>query len=162
MSWSTQVSEQWRLKYFVHWAITIWGRSFQNAKLYSSFLTSRVTPVPTLQPLYMAYNERLLIRCMPHTGLGFFPFARRYSGNNICSLFLLLLRCFTSQGSLSASQSLQYSNCKSCLIRKPPDQRLLRTSPKNIATMPRPSSPLRVKASTIRPYVHWEHKKPSS
>ncbi len=98
---------------------------------------------------------------MAHTGLGFFPFARRYSGNNICSLFLLLLRCFTSQGSLSAQRSLWSSNHRSCLIRKPPDQRLLRTSPKNIAAMPRPSSPLRVKASTIRPYVHWEHKKPS-
>lgn len=98
---------------------------------------------------------------MPRTGLGFFPFARRYSGNNICFLFLWLLRCFTSPGSLSALQSLWYSNHRSCLIRKSPDQRLLRTSPKHIAAMPRPSSPLRAKASTIRPYVHWEHKKPS-
>ena len=37
-------------------------------------------------------------------------------------------------------------------IRKSPDQRLLGTSPKLIAATPRPSSPLRVKASTVRPW----------
>ena len=31
--------------------------------------------------------------------MGFFLFARRYSGNNDCSLFLRVLRCFTSPGS---------------------------------------------------------------
>ena len=31
-------------------------------------------------------------------GLGFFPFARRYSGNHCCFLFLRLLRCFSSPG----------------------------------------------------------------
>ena len=36
-------------------------------------------------------------------------------------------------------------------IRTPPDQRLLGTSPKLIAAAPRPSSPHRTKASTIRP-----------
>ena len=33
-------------------------------------------------------------------GLGFFLFARRYLGNTYLSLFLLVLRCFTSQGTL--------------------------------------------------------------
>jgi len=37
-------------------------------------------------------------------------------------------------------------------IRTPPDQRLLATSPKFIAGTPRPSSLLKTKASTIRPY----------
>ena len=40
--------------------------------------------------------------CGPSTpyfyGLGFFPFARRYSGNHCCFLFLRLLRCFSSPG----------------------------------------------------------------
>ena len=36
------------------------------------------------------------------TGLGSFPFARRYSGNRIFFLFLRLLRCFSSPGSLHA------------------------------------------------------------
>ena len=36
-----------------------------------------------------------------HNGLGSSPFARRYSGNHIfCFLFLRLLRCFSSPGSL--------------------------------------------------------------
>ena len=39
-------------------------------------------------------------------------------------------------------------------IRTPPDQRLLATSPKFIAGTPRPSSLLKAKASTIRPYFH--------
>jgi len=32
-------------------------------------------------------------------GLGSFPFARHYSGNHFCFLFLRLLRCFSSAGS---------------------------------------------------------------
>ena len=35
-----------------------------------------------------------------HSGLGSFPFARRYLGNHCCFLFLRLLRCFSSPGSL--------------------------------------------------------------
>ena len=34
-------------------------------------------------------------------GLGSFPFARRYSGNRCFFLFLRVLRCFSSPGSLS-------------------------------------------------------------
>ena len=34
------------------------------------------------------------------TGLGCSRFARRYSGNRVCFLFLWLLRCFNSPGSL--------------------------------------------------------------
>ena len=34
-----------------------------------------------------------------HPGLGSFRFARRYSGNHCCFLFLRLLRCFSSPGS---------------------------------------------------------------
>ena len=35
-----------------------------------------------------------------HIGLGSFHFARRYFGNHVCFLFLRLLRCFSSPGSL--------------------------------------------------------------
>ena len=35
-----------------------------------------------------------------HSGLGSFHFARRYFGNHVCFLFLRLLRCFSSPGSL--------------------------------------------------------------
>ncbi len=38
--------------------------------------------------------------CRNMTGLVYFPFARHYSGNHCYFLFLCLLRCFSSAGSL--------------------------------------------------------------
>ena len=56
------------------------------------------TPVPNGELQYKYCSSPL------DTGLGFSRFARRYSGNVIlighCFLFLLVLRCFTSQGAL--------------------------------------------------------------
>ena len=42
-----------------------------------------------------------------HKGLGYFPFARHYSGNHYCFLFLQVLRCFSSLGSLLSVSDLQ-------------------------------------------------------
>ena len=39
-------------------------------------------------------------------GLASFPFARRYSGNRCFFLFLLLLRCFSSEGFLYIAMNL--------------------------------------------------------
>ena len=36
--------------------------------------------------------------CLNNVGLGCFHFARHYSGNHFCFLFLRLLRCFSSPG----------------------------------------------------------------
>ena len=38
--------------------------------------------------------------CLNKIGLGSFHFARHYSGNHFCFLFLSLLRCFSSRGLL--------------------------------------------------------------
>ena len=46
-----------------------------------------------------------------HSGLGSFPFARRYSGNHYCFLFLRLLRCFSSPGSLCTPIQLALIQC---------------------------------------------------
>ena len=46
-----------------------------------------------------------------HSGLGSFPFARRYSGNHYCFLFLRLLRCFSSPGSLCTPIGLALIQC---------------------------------------------------
>ena len=46
-----------------------------------------------------------------HSGLGSFPFARRYSGNHCCFLFLRLLRCFSSPGSLCTPIGLALIQC---------------------------------------------------
>ena len=62
-------------------------------------------------------------------GLGSSPFARRYSGNRCCFLFLGVLRCFSSPGSLRVPiYSVHGSRILlrlSCLIRTSPDLCLL-------------------------------------
>ena len=45
--------------------------------------------------------------CRNIIGLGCFPFARHYSGNHYCFLFLCLLRCFSSAGLRIYATSLQ-------------------------------------------------------
>ena len=58
------------------------------------------------------------------TGLGCFPFARHYLGNHACSLFLRLLRCFSSAGSPSdIHRSIPTYVGMGCPIRKSADQR---------------------------------------
>ena len=84
-------------------------------------------------------------------------------------LFLWLLRCFTSPGTpprsarkfrhidisifryLRAKHGSPWFARRGCPIRSSPDQSPLDGSPKLIAVTPRPSSPLNVKASSIRP-----------
>ena len=44
------------------------------------------------------------------SGLGSFPFARRYSGNRCFFLFLRLLRCFSSEGFLHMAMYLPCSD----------------------------------------------------
>ena len=48
--------------------------------------------------------------CIAPTGLASFPFARRYSENRCFFLFLLLLRCFSSEGFLYAAMDLLHSD----------------------------------------------------
>ena len=43
-----------------------------------------------------ALQHHVQCACAHECGLGFSLFARRYWGNNFCSLFLALLRCFSS------------------------------------------------------------------
>ena len=53
----------------------------------------------TILLTYCSLMQSITPRCTHH-GLGSFPFARRYSGNRCFFLFLRLLRCFSSPGSL--------------------------------------------------------------
>ena len=88
--------------------------------------------------------------CRNNTGLGCSHFAHHYSGNHYCFLFLQVLRCFSSLGLLpfrdtgpSAQWVAPFGNLriKGCLHL-----------PEAYRSLPRPSSPLRAKASTIRSY----------
>ena len=77
---------------FVYGAFTLFGRLSQNLST-------------TIPPLRDAVHN-------PKTNLGLacFPFARRYLGNRCFFLFLLLLRCFSSERSLRIAMYLLYGN----------------------------------------------------
>ena len=120
---------------FVYVAFTLFDCAFQH---YSTSNSPRLcrpsTPVSML------------------SGLGSFPFARRYSGNRCFFLLLRVLRCFSSPGSLCYSMfscnsdwsstsrvsPFGYSGIEACL-------RL----PLTFRSLPRPSSALGALASTL-------------
>ena len=70
--------------------------------------------IAVLQPRY----------CRNNAGLGSFPFARHYSGNHNCFIFLQVLRCFSSLGYLPPFGGFPVFNREGCPIRKSPDRRL--------------------------------------
>ena len=90
-----------------------------------------------------------------HAGLGSFHFARRYSGNRVFFLFLRLLRCFSSPGSLPYVMNWRMDD-RGLLCRVSPfgylriDGYLL--LPEAFRSLSRPSSALSAKASTLRSY----------
>ena len=67
---------------YLYGSFTLYGRTFQ------------------IVPVHCLLNIAVLLprHCRNNTGLGYFPFARRYLGNRCFFLFLLLLRCFSSEG----------------------------------------------------------------
>ena len=95
---------------------------------------------PALQP-----RARLDAR-----GLGWPPFARRYSGGHSCFPFLRLLGCFGSSGSPPPS-----GGCRALARRVAPfgHPRINGRSrlPVDFRGLPRPSSPPGAKASSVRP-----------
>ena len=90
-----------------------------------------------------------------HTGLGSFPFARRYLGNHCCFLFLRLLRCFSSPGSPCMAMDSPCSGRSSSGRVSPFRNRrvigylLLAAAFRSLSRL---SSALSAKASTLRPF----------
>ena len=78
---------------FDYRAVTFYGGPFQTASSTPFLFTPYECPTtPRGKPL----------------GLGCFRFARRYSGNRICFLFLWVLRCFSSPGLPSIPYVFRY------------------------------------------------------
>ena len=69
-----------------NYTISSTGLSPSTDCLSKQFLYNIIVHIAALQPQ----------QCRNITGLGYFHFARRYSGNHYCFLFLRLLRCFSS------------------------------------------------------------------
>ena len=90
-----------------------------------------------------------------HSGLGSFPFARRYSGNRCFFLFLRVLRCFSSPGSLPYVMDWRMDDrgwlCQVSPFRNPRINGYL-LLPVAYRSLSRLSSALSAKASTLRPY----------
>ena len=88
-----------------------------------------------------------------HSGLGSFHFARRYFGNRCFFLFLRLLRCFSSPGSLPYVMDWRMDTYSLCTWVSP--FRYLRIIaylqlPEAFRSLSRLSSALSAKASTLR------------
>lgn len=96
---------------------------------------------PALQP-----RARLDAR-----GLGWSPFARRYSGSHCCFPLLRLLRCFSSSG----WQPLRVDRPPAGRVTPFGHPRIKGRSrlPAAFRSLPRPSSPPGAKASPVRPMV---------
>ena len=91
-----------------------------------------------------------------HAGLGSSHFARRYSGNRVFFLFLRLLRCFSSPGSLPYVMDWRMDTWS--LSRWVSPFGYLRINgylllPAAFRSLSRPSSALSAKASTLRSFL---------
>ena len=124
---------------FRYGAFTLSGRLSQNRSLnLSQWLVQSVTPACT------------------HAGLGSSHFARRYSGNRVFFLFLRLLRCFSSPGSLPYVMDWRMDTWS--LSRWVSPFGHLRITgylllPAAFRSLSRPSSALSAKASTLRSFL---------
>ena len=108
-------------------------------------------PKPFCYPLTMTFAVRT--PDCTQSGLGSFPFARRYLGNHCCFLFLRLLRCFSSPGSLPYVMDWRMDDTSSSYRVSP--FRHLRIKdylhlPAAFRSLSRLSSALSAKASTLR------------
>lgn len=91
--------------HFDYGAITRCDVGFQQLHLYTHFVTSLVKRCYCLTTPTLHGDAQYKYWASPcKAGLGSSRFARRYLGNIVttshCFLFLLVLRCFTSQGAL--------------------------------------------------------------
>ena len=89
-----------------------------------------------------------------HSGLGWSHFARRYSGNRVFFLFLRVLRCFSSPGSLPYVMDWRMDTWSSSMWVSP--FRYLRINgylllPEAFRSLSRLSSALSAKASALCP-----------
>ena len=95
VSRGTRVLLRCRLTFRIRGYHSLWP-AFPGSSARSTFFRSH-TAMYEKQP----HNPRAATRAGLHnTGLGSSPFARHYLGNHSCFLFLQVLRCFSSLGSL--------------------------------------------------------------
>ena len=127
---------------FVYGAITLYGLAFQPASTPHAHHPEdqQLFPDPPYNP------ARATAAAFHAYGLGSSPFARRYSGNHCCFLFLEVLRCFSSLGSLPRDYFIHLAMTGHYPGRVPPfghpgiNARV--QLPLAFRSLPRPSSPV--------------------
>ena len=125
----------------------------------SAFAYAAVTPSgPLSQNGSAGFHTSVTQSSTPwckHHGLGSSPFARRYLGNRFFFLFLALLRCFSSGGSLPdtmySHQDDSGSHCRVAPFGYPRIAGYL-LLPVAFRSLSRPSSAPSAKASALRPF----------
>ena len=130
------------------------GTPSQTLHLHATFLTGQSCGSRTTRPP----QPRTCNTCrLEHThGLASSAFARHYSRNHTCFLFLRVLRCFTSPRyhphpyTFRAGPPDTTPDIPGFPIRTPPDHSSLTNSPRAYRRSQRPSSALGAKASTDR------------
>ena len=138
-----------------------------RASPYSGFLNEfLIFRIRGSHPFSLAFpHDSTILRLFPHilrsfnpdpqVGLGSFPFARHYLGNRFFFLFLRLLRCFSSPGSLCNTMDSCYSD--GGLLRRVSPFRYpwivaYLQLPMAFRSLSRLSSALSAKASTLRSF----------
>ena len=153
MSWGTQVWQQRRCYCFHVRDYYPLGFCFPADSINRTFYNfSHInTKLSSYNPNHKLCTQFFLCTVCDWFGLFRFrsPLLTKYCPCGLCFLFLLVLKCFTSQGLHQTSSVWLSSKWQGYPIRRSPDQRLLGTSPKLIAATLRPSSLFRAKASTI-------------
>ena len=159
------------LESFVYRAITFFGSAFQqNSTRLSSPMSRSHDPhqcyALEIQSSNLKIQKKIfqnlkviwkldvwcwMFQCEALTGLGCFGFARRYSRNHYCFLFLRLLRCFSSAGCLPPTYAGGYPgiNRDRFSHSEIPGSKLFWQLPEAYRSQSRPSSTCSAKASTM-------------
>ena len=121
---------------FAYRALTVSGWPFQANS--ASDTISHFPADPQLRPVRSRNPHPATAEALHGMGLGCSRFARHYSGNRGCFLFLGVLRCFSSPGSLRRVMDWLDGDRTSLLpgfpIRISPDQRLL-AAPRGVSPL---------------------------
>ncbi len=127
----------------------------------STGLSPSLAGFPKTIPLSFLVPYAVRTPACTHAGLGSSHFARRYSGNRVFFLFLRLLRCFSSPGSLPYVMDWRMDPWSLLQvgfpIRIPADQWMFAPRPAAFRSLSRPSSALSAKASTLRSFLFDLH-----
>ena len=125
------------------------------ARLSCTGLSPSLAGFPKTFPLDSLVNPAVRTPECTHSGLGSSAFARRYLRNRCFFLFLRLLRCFSSPGSLP--YVMDWRTDDGGFLRRVSPFRYLRINgylllPEAFRSLSRLSSALSAKASTIRSF----------